>query len=604
MSDLFLEALGAVSNADFREKPVPIEEFTTKEEFLGLPPLSDYQYQMIRAGSQIYKEETLIALYGEEQGKKRFEQTCNEVILQLGKGSGKDYCSTIMCAYIAYLLCCLKDPAAYYGKPKGDTIDILNIAVNSDQARNVFFANLKKRIMGCHWFDGMYNPTQNSIEFENGVRIFSGHSEREAFEGLNLIAAVLDEISAFALESNTGNAQANTADATYKMYRASVDSRFPDFGKVILLSFPRFKNDYIQQRYNAVVAEKEVVTRSRTLKLEPDLPDGVEGNEVEVKWDEDHITRYKYPKMFALRRPTWEINPIVSIDSPAMVRAAAENYEDFLGRFAAMPSDNTDSAFIKNKQAIEDALILHLNVDNDGVFRNDFRPKPDTKYFMHVDLSKVHDRCSVALAHVDKWLDVRMGETYQSVEPLVVVDAIRWWKPEKFKPMDYEDVIKYILAVRQRGFDIKLVSFDRWNSIDTMNSLERHNIKTDTVSVAQKHYDDFLTMLYGQRLIGPNIEEFKEELRELQWIKGKVDHPRSGFKDITDSFIGAVHNAIEGTPKPIDMEVEVRSLSDLYKQQAEAIRQEQAFDGVIRPPKSTQQMPDDLKAYLQGLKIL
>ena len=58
------------------------------------------------------------------------------------------------------------------------------------------------------------------------------------------------------------------------MYRASVDSRFPDFGKVIMLSFPRFKDDYIQQRYDAAVAEKEVIIRSTTLKLDPDLPDG------------------------------------------------------------------------------------------------------------------------------------------------------------------------------------------------------------------------------------------------------------------------------------------------------------------------------------------
>ncbi len=42
------------------------------------------------------------------------------------------------------------------------------------------------------------------------------------------------------------------------MYRASVDSRFPDYGKVILLSFPRYKNDYIQQRYDDVVSEKEI----------------------------------------------------------------------------------------------------------------------------------------------------------------------------------------------------------------------------------------------------------------------------------------------------------------------------------------------------------
>ena len=58
------------------------------------------------------------------------------------------------------------------------------------------------------------------------------------------------------------------------MYRASVDSRFPDFGKVILLSFPRYKNDYIQERYNAVVADVETVVRDYKFKMEKTFQTG------------------------------------------------------------------------------------------------------------------------------------------------------------------------------------------------------------------------------------------------------------------------------------------------------------------------------------------
>ena len=108
--NIFLDAL---SGDDFEETPVTIEEFVTDKNYLSLPPLSDYQYTMLRAMTQIYKAETLIKLYGQELGNKTFKQTCNEVIMQLGKGSGKDYTSTIACAYIVYLLLCLKDPARY-----------------------------------------------------------------------------------------------------------------------------------------------------------------------------------------------------------------------------------------------------------------------------------------------------------------------------------------------------------------------------------------------------------------------------------------------------------------------------------------------------------
>lgn len=605
---LFDTAFSAVSGAEWDERPVMIEEFVTSEEFLGLPPLSEYQYEIIRAGSQIYRLDTLVALYGNEIGTKRYGQLCNEVILQLGKGSGKDYTSTIVCAYIVYLLLCLKDPARYYGKPSGDTIDILNIAVNADQARNVFFANFKKRITGCRWFDGKYDtPTQNGISFDKSVRVFSGHSEREAFEGLNLFVAVLDEISAFALESPSGD-QGKTADAIYKMYRASVDSRFPDFGKVIMLSFPRFEGDYIQQRYNAVVREKEVVTKSYLMKLDPDLPDGDPANEFLVEWEEDHITRYKYPRMFALRRPTWEVNPTVRIDSPAMVRAAREDIGDFLGRFACMPS-NLTGGFFKNTQAIDDSFVRMNPVDEDGIFKDSFVPKEGVEYFIHVDLAQKHDYCAVAMAHVEKWVEISIGSDFSEVHPLVIVDAIRWWTPTKEKSVDFADVRNYIIALRRKGFKLKLVTFDRWNSHDTMNILEKeHGITTDTLSVANKHYDDFLSTMYDHRLIGPKVDILIKELKELRLIKGKVDHPATGTKDLSDATCGAIFNAVSLTPKPINRTVEVMTHKDMVKRERERLEaraeEQKAFDGVIRSPAKREPMPTELGDYLNSVRLL
>jgi hypothetical protein len=613
--DFFLNMFNALSDEDFEEIPVEIEEFVTSDKFLNLPPLSEYQYQMIKAGSQIYKYETLVALYGEEKAHKRFKETYNEIILQLGKGSGKDYTSTIACSYIVYLLLCLKDPASYYGKPSDDSIDIINIAINSDQAKNVFFKNFKKRIEKCPWFAGKFNPTAVSIEFIKSVNVYSGHSEREAFEGLNLFAAVLDEISAFGLESTTGNVHANTADATYKMYRASVDSRFPDFGKVFLLSFPRYKGDYIQMKYEnddpnlgplGAVAEKEVIVRSYHFKIDPDLPDGYEGNEFDIEWEEDHIIRYNDPGVFALKRPTWEVNPTVRIDSPAMIRQFRTNLADALGRFACMPSDSTDDAFFKNKEAIVNSFVIKNGVDDNGVFLDDFKPLPNTKYYVHVDLSKVHDRCAVALSHVEKWIDVQVGDHYRELHPFVKVDAVRWWKPSHDKPMDYKEVVDYIVALKHRGFDLKLVTFDRWNSNDTMNLLNQYHIKTELLSVANKHYDDFLSIMYDQRLVGPGIPELIDELRMLRYIKDKVDHPRSGFKDLSDAVCGAIFNAVTHTPKPVNEEVEVLTYAQLRaKMRAElaAVQEEPSRPGeVIAPPK--REKPEWLEDYLAKATLL
>src|SRR6266542_3401718 len=565
--DFDTEVFNALSDTEFDEKPVDIETFVSSKDYLGIKQLSKYQYSLVKAMSQIYKEETLINLYGIEEGEARYRQTCNEIVMQLGKGSGKDFTSTIAVAYVVYLLLCLKDPAVYYGNEPGDAIDIINIAINADQANRVFFKNFKNRIENCPWFAGKYVDKAGEILFNKNISVYTGHSEREAFEGYNTIIVILDEISGFAEadESDGANedeeALKKTSKGIYKMYRGSVTSRFDEFGKLVLLSFPRHKNDFIQKRYDKVVAEKEIIIRTATLKLDPDLPDGIEGNEFDVSWEEDHILRYTHPRTFALKRPSWDVNPNKRIEG--YTRDFYDDPDDALGRYACMPTNST-TGFFKNKQAIDDSFVTHNGVDEDGIFLESFRPKDGIKYFVHVDLAQKHDHCAVAIAHVEKWVEVSVGNIYAETHPLIKIDAVRWWTPTKKKSVDFADVRDYIISLRRKGFDLKLVTFDRWSSHDTMNILKNdHGIETELLSVAKKHYDDFLSVLYDKRLIGPKIELLIDELKELKLVGNKVDHPRKGSKDLSDAVCGAIYNAIDGTPRPVEQIIEALTYADL-----------------------------------------
>ena len=595
----FSAFIDALEGDEFSEKPAPLEEFVTSKDYLGLPPLSDYQYTMIKASTQIYKRETLHKIYGYDEGEKIFKQTCSEVILQLGKGSGKDYTSTIACAYMVHLLLCLSDPARYYGKPPGDAIDIINIAINAVQANRVFFKGFNQRIERSPWFQGKYIAKANMVEFDKSVTVHSGHSEREAWEGYNVLVIILDEISGFELESTTGHDQAKTASAIYKMYRASVNSRFPDFGKVILLSFPRFKNDYIQQKYNEAIAEKETVLRHHKFKVDPDLPDGTEGNEFEIEWEEDHIISYKMPKMFALKRPTWDINPTRKIED--FTPDFYTDPTDALSRFACMPPDATD-AFFKNRAVIEKAFSNpNLNVDSYGRFADSFQPDPEKLYYVHVDLAQKHDHCAVALSHVQGWVTMKIGEQYKEAAPRVIVDAVRYWTPTASKSVDFTEVKDYILSLRARGFNLKLVTFDRWNSHDMMQQLKANGINSELLSVAKKHYEDLSLCLTEERLYGPHIQLLIDELLQLRIMKDKVDHPRKGSKDLSDAVCGAVYNAISLTPPDSDKEVEIYTYSGVFSTELEQLRKESedrlTNSKTIRMPDKPD-MPANLREYL------
>ena len=62
---------------DLTETPVDIQTFVQDKEYLGLPPLSDIQLEIVRHSTQIYKERTLISLLGEEEGKEWYKTYTN-----------------------------------------------------------------------------------------------------------------------------------------------------------------------------------------------------------------------------------------------------------------------------------------------------------------------------------------------------------------------------------------------------------------------------------------------------------------------------------------------------------------------------------------------
>jgi len=591
MFDDFLEAL---KSDNFEERPVDAKTFVEGEAYLNQPPLSQVQYDIVEAMSQIYRLEDVIELLGDAEGRRYYKKyTKNEIILQLGKGSGKDFTSTVACAYIVYKLLCLKDPARYFGKPAGDAIDIINVAINAQQAKNVFFKGFKTKIERSPWFAGKYNPKAESIEFDKSITVYSGHSERESHEGLNLILAVLDEISGFATEVGTGNDQGKTADNIYKAFRASVDSRFPDLGKVALLSFPRFPGDFISTRYEAVIAEKEVVTKTHRFVMNPDLPEDQEGNYLDIEWDEDTIISYKYPGMFAVKRPTWVVNPTRKIDDFKL--AFFTDMGDAMQRFACVPTFSSDR-FFKQTEKVQAAMTIRNPLDAIRRFDESFKPDPNKKYYVHADLAQKHDKCAVAIAHVDKWVNIQVIKDYQQIAPVVVVDAVAWWEPKSEGPVNLSEVKQWIQNLRRLGFDIGMVSFDRWQSFDIQNELKAVGMRTETVSVAKKHYEDMAMLIYEERLAMPMIDLLFEELSELKIMNNnKVDHPRKKSKDLADAVCGAIFGAISHTPRDLNLEVEIHTFKDRPKDQVD-----KDSDGMVK----YKPMPNDVKEYLARFDLI
>lgn len=583
----FHDYIKVLDSDEFEEVPVTIEEFVSSPDFLNFPPLSEYQLDIVRVGSQIFHESTLIKLHGLDKGKRMWKNNKKEMIMMLGKGSGKDALSTIICAYVAYQLLCLKDPARYYGKPTGDNIDIINVAINAKQANNVFFSAFKTRIKNCPWFAGKYTARAGDIEFIKGVKVHSLNSEGESTEGYNILIAVLDEIDGFDEGKDT-----DKGSKMYKTLRATVSSRFADVGKILALSFPRTTEGFIMNKYNEFVAEKNVVIKSHTFKLNDDLPDGIQENEFTIEWQEDHIISYKFNNVWALRRPTWDVNPTKKIED--FIMDFYSDPSDSLGRFACQPSEWSDSGFFRDKGKIDASFTLQNGVSDDGSIL--IKPQPDKEYFIHVDLARLQDNCAVSMAHVDSFKSIKVGNSITEPSPFVVVDVVRYWKPSKDLPIDFSHVRDFIISLRRAGFKIMRVTFDRWESMQIMEQLNAISIPSERLSVDRNHYLEMSHVLAEHRLTGPDVELLKKELKKLVVMpNGKVDHPNKSSKDLSDAVCGAIFNAVTLTPRQSSHDVV--TYSDVVKQNRAALD-----DDVIRPPRS--QMPSELRSWLDDIRIL
>lgn len=175
-------------------------------------------------------------------------------------------------------------------------------------------------------------------------------------------------------------------------------------------------------------------------------------------------------------------------------------------------------------------------------------------YRAHGDPSKSGAGFGYSIAHIG-WYDERGL-------PHVVFDKIHAWEPTDFP--ENGDEIDYAKIEEDIALDIDAfypaeVTFDQFNSVATIQSLRKYIAthprpkqttvyeRTATGPLNWKTYETFKTALYMGLVHGPYHEKADLELRFLQDLGGKVEHPTSGpvqTKDIADTIAINVYELI------------------------------------------------------------
>jgi len=563
LSDLLVGTLDENPKSDlddiFEEEPVSLDVFVRDKKFMGSPPLSAVQYECVRYAERIYFPE-LYPLMGEHFDPYWAEplRMVNFVNLQWGKGSGKGHVCRTISLRVAYLLLCLRSPQDYFGMPGQDSIHLLNVAMNAQQAQRAFFDPVEKLVRTSPWFSQRSAPTRGAIVYAKNVEAISGHSEAESQEGLNLLLGVADEIDGFRSKeevrgNTTGRVPQNTVEGILDMMRTSSSTRFPRTFKNVRISYPRYLGSAIQR----------LTAQSR------------EDNE-------KHGDKSRHYVSGPL--PTWEVNPNfkqftlvpVAGSTVEVPEIFVSDYEEDANmakaKYECKPSKASDP-FFRNEFLVRSAFtpverqpveVMYYR-DGDGWevrydFSPDLKPIKGAQYAMHGDLAVTGDRAGIAMAHTvrkeefESEVTLEDGSviTSRELRPIIKVDFVFSFEANKGENPPREIQIRWArelaYELRRRGFRIKRFTFDGYESRDSMQQLEKMGVESMKVSTDRSNepWRNLMDVMYDGRLIAGHRDLLVDELLGLTKLpNGKVDHPRLGSKDEADALACAVFGAVE-----------------------------------------------------------
>lgn len=537
----------------FEEEPVPLNVFIEDKKYLGNPPLSPIQFEVVERAERIYLPETYTQM-GQEFDPcwGRYFPLTNFINVMFGKGAGKDHLCRVTSLRVAYLLLCLKSPQEYYGMPEQDDIHLLNVARSSDQARTAFFNPITK-VVKKGWFADKCDPTKGEIHYAKNIIAISGHSEGDSQEGLNLMLGVADEVDAFRTKNEVARYRGastresmNTAEAILSMMASSGASRFPQVHKQMRISYPRYLGSTIMT----------LVANSKRL-----IAENPEGSR--------HFASGPYA--------TWEVNPLrTKADFQSFYD---EDPIDAAAKFECKPAYAQDPYFA-NSVAVDSCLIekdppLVIEYVSDGhawkpefTFSEDLYPVVGACYSMHADLAVKGDRAGVCLSHIVRY------ETNESVvadetgtefvrsesRPVAKVDFVVGFEADvNAKPVPREIQISWIrdlfFVLQSKGFKILQFTFDNWQSTDSIQFFNSIGVESYRVSAdkSEEPYRTLRDFIYESRITIPKNDLLRKEILGLSKRNGKIDHQQGSSKDLADSVACSLVGSIKlGGTESID----------------------------------------------------
>lgn len=425
-------------------------------------------------------------------GKQR-----REMVLSVGRRSGKTLITSCIVAYETYKLLLLGNPQQHYGSSQSNVIQLISVATDQAQA-SLLYREASGHFNKCDYFKPYTaNSTQSYASFQTPYDLdtygayadnpkarfsinvtFKSCVAKGLRGGANIMVA-LDEVAHF------GEAGQASADEVYQAVEPSTRTFSPkdpkdqtvpigeNEGRIVMISSPLGKQGLFYKQYELGFGDNKAAAN-----------------------------------LLCIQAPTWEVNPTVPAET--FVASYLKDPNVFYTEFGAVFTDRT-RGWIQNADDLLGCIDPTLKPKRTGTFR--------VPYFMGVDIALVGDWCAVAIGHNDS-------------EGKVVVDLVERIKAghppfEHLERLDFDEVADWIYSFTEKFYIVEGV-FDQWIGIPMEQALQKrglsqlksqHHTRQFTSGMFQNvknlMFDDKLR-LYNDPSPGEEYSDYIREMLELQ----------------------------------------------------------------------------------------
>jgi hypothetical protein len=528
--------------AKFKWKPVSVEEFCFSKQYLGKE-------------NAIYPS-VMDALIEFNSGKYV------EGVLTGGIGSGKTTLALYTNAYQLYLLSCMRNPHAEFGLDPSSEIIFIFQSINAYLAKTVDFARFRSMIAGAPYFKEHY-PFDKNLEsklvFPNRVEVVPVSGQETAAIGQNVIGGLIDELNYMAVveksKQSVDKGSFDQATAVYNSIARRRKSRFQASGFLpgilCLVSSKKYPGQFTDQKMEEATRDSTIfVYDKRVWEIKP------KGTYTKGVFDVFIGDDTRKPRILT------ETDEVPAEDRKLCMKIPLEFEEDFkkdiinaLREIAGVSTLARHPYFVEVERVTDcfgkiTSIFEQPEVDFSEkrlrILKNCFF-KPELPRFAHVDLGITGDCAGIAIGCVPDFVKLadssRGGSGYM---PKVRFDGILQVVPPRGAEILFFKIREVFVALRRMGMNIRWITYDSFESTDSMQILRQQGFVTGTQSMDVTPcvpYDLFKSALYDGRVIAPEHEAVRKEILCLERDSKttKIDHPPGGSKDCADAMAGVVY---------------------------------------------------------------